>query len=109
MTIETESDTLRVSGLADLDEATAGRVISEITAALPPGVRIIELDLSHIRAIDCGGVSLLMGIHRALAATGASLVWRVINAAPSVRQLLVLVRLHRLFDIVPPRLARLVP
>lgn len=107
MKIETHADTLRVSGLSELSEDRTGALIAGICAALPPQVRIIEFDLAQVRATDSAGIGVLMAVHAALSRTGAAFAWRVLNPTPSVRQLLELVRFHRLFEIVPPRLARI--
>lgn len=104
MKIVTYSDTLRVTDLCELDEDRTDELIHHIATALPPSVRVIEFDFSKLRAIDSAGARVLMAIHTALGRTGAAFAWRVLNPPPAVRQLLELVRLHRLFEIVPPRI-----
>lgn len=106
MKIQTHSVTLRVSGLSELDEDRTDQLVSEICGALRPETRVIEVDLGQVRGIDSSGAGVLMALHSALNRTGAPFAWRVVNPAPAVRQFLELVRLHRLFEIFPPRFNR---
>lgn len=106
MKIETDSETLRVRDLSELDENRTEELIHEISTSLPSEVRVIEIDLAHVRMIDTAGVAVLMAIHAALSRVGLPLAWRLLNPAPPVRQLLELVRVHRLFEILPPRHVR---
>lgn len=103
MKIKVDTDTVRVSDLRELNEDQAGELAADIGAAVTGGVRAVEFDLSQFRAIDCSVVDRLLSIHDAVARVG-NLVWRLVNPPPDVRQLLELVRLHRVFEITPPRI-----
>jgi anti-anti-sigma regulatory factor len=103
MKIEGTPDGIRISGLRALDEEQAGEIIEGVRAALPPDTRVIEFDLSRVPALDAAGVGVLLEAHDAVTRLGAAPVWRLLHPAPAVRQLLELVRLHRVFEIVPPR------
>jgi anti-anti-sigma regulatory factor len=103
MKLKLDTDTVRISDLRDLDEDQAGDLAADIGAAVSGGAKVVEFDLSQFRAIDCSVVDRLIAIHDAVSRAGA-LVWRVVNPPPDVRQLLELVRLHRVFEISPPRI-----
>jgi anti-anti-sigma regulatory factor len=103
MKIKLDTDTVRVSDLRELGEDQAGELAADIGAAVSGGARVVEFDLSQFRAIDCGAVDRLLAIHDNVSRVGA-LVWRLVNPPPDVRQLLELVRLHRVFEITPPRI-----
>lgn len=103
MKLKLETDTVRVSDLRDLGDDQAGELAADIGAAVAAGARTVEFDLSQFRAIDYSVVDRLIAIHDAVSRVG-SLVWRVVNPPPDVRQLLELVRLHRVFEITPPRI-----
>lgn len=106
MKIKVDSDTVRVSDLRELGDDQAGELAADIGAAVSRGIKAVEFDLSQFRAIDYGVVDRLLAIHDAVA-RAASLVWRVVNPPPDVRQLLELVRLHRVFEITPPRISEM--
>ncbi|HYC69616.1 MAG TPA: STAS domain-containing protein [Opitutaceae bacterium] len=103
MKIEGTPDGIRISGLRELDEHQAGEIIEGVRSALPPEPRVIEFDLSRVATIDAAGVGVLLEAHDAVTSLGAAPTWRLLHPAPPVRQLLELVRLHRVFEIVPPR------
>lgn len=103
MKIKADNDVVRVSDLRELGEDQAGDLAADLGAAVSGGARIVEFDLSQFRAIDYGVVDRLIAIHDAVSRAGA-LVWRLVNPPPDVRQLLELVRLHRVFEITPPRI-----
>jgi anti-anti-sigma regulatory factor len=103
MKLKLDTDTVRISDLRDLGEDQAGDLAADIGAAVSSGAKVVEFDLSQFRTIDCGVVDRLMAIHDAVSRAGA-LIWRVVNPPPDVRQLLELVRLHRVFEITPPRI-----
>ena len=103
MNIEETPEGIRITGLRELDDAQAGALIDGVRAALPAAPRVIEFDLSRLPAIDASGVGVLLEAHEAVTRHGLAPVWRLLNPAPAVRQLLELVRLHHVFEIVPPR------
>ena len=103
MKIKVDTDTVRVSELRELGEDQAGDLAADIGAAVSHGAKAVEFDFSQFRAIDCGVVDRLIAIRDAVSRAG-ELIWRIINPPPDVRQLLELVRLHRVFEITPPRI-----
>ncbi len=102
MKIEADSDIVRITELRELNENRAEEIVANIRTVLPPGCRVIEFDLAKFRSIDWSAVDRLLAIHKALHRADA-FIWRLVNPPPDVRQLLELVRLHRLFEITPPR------
>lgn len=103
MKLKVDTDTVRISDLRELGDDQAGDLAADIGAAVSGGAKTVEFDLSQFRAIDCGVVDRLIAIRDAVSRAG-DLVWRVVNPPPDVRQLLELVRLHRVFEITPPRI-----
>jgi anti-anti-sigma regulatory factor len=103
MKLKVETETVRVSDFRELGEDQAGELAAELGAAVAGGARTVEFDLSQFRSIDYGVVDRLIAIHDAVSRVG-SLIWRIVNPPPDVRQLLELVRLHRVFEITPPRI-----
>ena len=108
MKITTESETLRVSELRELKEPDADELIRDLSAALQPSHSTIEFDLTQLRSADCETVDALMTVHEKFAHGGTAVSWRIMNPPPDLRQLFELVRLHRLFEITPPRPSRMV-
>lgn len=99
MRFETVEDGgLLVTGLTELAASNAGRVRDGIRAALPPGCRRLDLDLSQTRFVDSSGLGTLIALHKTLRSNGGEL--RVLYPTPGVIQILELTRLHGLFEIV---------
>ena len=103
MKIQTDSDTVRVTELNEIDESRAGAIHDGVCAALPSAVRTIEIDLSNVRTMDSSGVGVLVAMYDTVSRRRAPVIWRLLNPAPHVRQLLELMRLHRIFEISPAR------
>ena len=103
MKIQNDADTLRISELRDLDENRVLELSRALRRALRPDVQAIEFDLSQVRSIDSNGADMLVAIHDGVDRMGYQPAWRVLNPVPAVRQFLELVRLHRLFEILPAR------
>lgn len=103
MKITTEADTLRISDLRELTEATGDALVDAIHAELTPAHAAIEFDLSHVQGIDSEIIDVLLALHEEFHLEDRPLVWRVNHPSPELRQLLELVRLHHLFEIIPPR------
>jgi anti-anti-sigma regulatory factor len=103
MKVSVEKDIIRVTDLRQLDENQAAELAAEVHDALTGRIRAVEFDLSQLRAIDCGVVDRLLAIQET-APRADAFIWRLVNPPPDVRQLLELVRLHRVFEITPPRI-----
>lgn len=103
MKIQTDSAIVRVTELSEIDESRASALHDGVCAALPSSVRTIEIDLSTLRSLDSGGVGVLVAMYDTVSRRRAPVIWRLLNPAPHVRQLLELMRLHRIFEISPAR------
>ncbi len=109
MKITTDDETLRVSDLRELGEPEAGGLIRDLRTALTPAHSTVEFDLAHLRSADCDTIDALLAVYEEFdRGGGPARVWRVTNPPPDLRQLFELVRLHHLFEITPPRPARLI-
>ena len=87
-----------VTGLLELVAANAPAVRDEIRAALLPTCTVLELDLAGMTFLDSSGLGVLISLHKTLRTQNGTV--RLMNPAPSVRQILELTRLHRVFDII---------
>ncbi len=103
MKIESDSNTLRVTALKEITEASGGILQETVRNALAEEHDTVEIDLASVRALDSGGVSALVALYEMVARHRSDLTMRVLNPAPPVRQLLELMRLHHLVDITPSR------
>ena len=99
MKIETsDPQTLVVSGLVELVAANAGTVRDEIRAALRPAHTCLRMDLSSMTFLDSSGLGALISLHKSLRTQNGMV--QLMNPTSSVRQILELTRLHRVFEIV---------
>lgn len=98
MNLNTESETLRITGLKELSGAGAMSVRDQITGTLMPGHQSLEVDLSETTFVDSSGLGALISLHKTLRARGGQL--RLINPSSTCQQLLELTRLHRIIEIV---------
>ena len=87
-----------VTGLSELIAANAAQVRDDIRNALPPSVTILDLDLSSVTFLDSSGLGALISLHKTLSATRGAV--RILRPTATVRQILELTRLHRMFEIV---------
>jgi len=108
MKIKSYDDTLRVSDLREFDELQAGELIRDLHASLQPIHSTIEFDLTLVRAADTETVDALLAIHDEFDQGAGTLVWRVLNPPPELRQLFELMRFHHFFEITPPRPPRMI-
>ena len=99
MRIETpDPHTLLVSGLMELAAANAGQVRDDIRAALKPEHTCLRVDLSSMTFLDSSGLGALISLHKGLRSQNGAV--QLVNPTSSVRQILELTRLHRVFEIV---------
>jgi len=98
MKIQSDGDTLRASGIAELNAANANSFRDETRQAFGQSQRNIEVDLSQTTAVDSCGLGALVALHKTAAARGG--VLRLINPTPPVQQILELTRMHRIFEVV---------
>jgi anti-sigma B factor antagonist len=98
MKIQSDGDTLRASGIAELSAANANSVRDEARHAFGPSQKNIEIDLSQTTSVDSCGLGALVALHKTAAARGG--VLRLLNPTPPVQQILELTRMHRIFEVI---------
>lgn len=106
MNLSHDHDTLRVTGAREFTESQVDDLIRDLRRALKPDHSAIEIDLAHTRGADSETVDALLALYEEFDRDGTTRTWRLRNPPPELRQLLELVRLHRLFEITPPRPVR---
>ncbi len=100
MEIVHRGEALRVSGIKELGAANCNWFRDEVRAALPPKLRVIEIDLSETSFVDSCGLGALVSLHKAAAHLNGGVAVRLVNPTPPVQQVFELTRMHRLFEIV---------
>lgn len=79
-----------------LDAAIARDFKAGVDAAFTSDVKQVEINLAEVDFVDSSGVGALLSVYRKLpAGTG---VTRLTQVKPSVRAVLELLRLHRVFE-----------
>ena len=99
MTIERDRHILRVSDLPELDSAHSPELSSALLAVMPQGVQDIELDLSQTPAVDCTGISALIGLRKRVRQYSPAARVCLRNASPAIERLLQLTRLEHEFPL----------
>ena len=92
--------TLTVTDIGQLDGVHAASLATAVAAALPPGVRQLDVDLSQTTCLDCGGLGALLALRKRAQAAQAGLVVRLRNPPRPVRRLLRLTRADEVFTVV---------
>jgi len=98
MTIDHAGDVLRVTGVNELDAATATNFQQAVLEAMTDEIRHIEVDLSGTAFLDSCGLGTLMVLRKLVYHRDGSV--RLLNPAPAVQQMLQLTRLYRLLEVV---------
>lgn len=98
MKLETTGEILQISEVPELTAEHSSAFRERARAALGPGLKQIEIDLSQTAFIDSSGLGALIALHKTACSRGGGL--RLLYPQPPVRQLLELTRMHRLFEIV---------
>ena len=98
MKIQVEGETLRISGVKELGTANSNEVRDRARAALTPGQKNIDIDLSETKLLDSSGLGMLISLHKTTCSRQGTV--RILNPTPGVLQILELTRLHRIFEIV---------
>jgi anti-sigma B factor antagonist len=98
MKIQTQGNTLLVSGLTELNATNAGGFRDAVRAGLNAQVTHLDVDLSETRFLDSSGLGALIALHKTV--TAAKGLVRILRPTPTAQQILELTRLHRVFEIV---------
>src|SRR5215470_8702765 len=99
MRIIQNGETLNVSELNQLDGASALRFQSAVRAVLPDGFESLNIDLSGLSSIDCGGVGALIALRNSARRQNAAATVRLLNPSPEVRRMFQVIRAAKLFPI----------
>ena len=98
MKSEDQGDTLRVGAVQELGAANANAFRDWVRQNLAEHHKNIDIDLEQTRFVDSCGLGALVALHKTVCARKGKL--RLLNAQPSVRQILELTRLNRILDVV---------
>jgi len=99
MKILDNGDILKISNIKKLSADTSDFVRDEVRAAVAPGVKAIEIDLSETDFVDSCGLGALISIYKFANRRHAAIPVCLLNPSSSVQQILELTRLHRIFEI----------
>lgn len=98
MKVQTNGDTISISGIKDLGASNANSFRDQVRAAMSDAHKYIEIDLSQTMFLDSCGLGALISLHKATCSRSGMV--RLINPTPPVQQILELTRMHRIFEIV---------
>ncbi len=84
--------------IEEIDEATAGMFEAEITAAITPPPRHLDIDMAAVTFLDSSGIRVLVHTYQAMTDAGATMSLR--NASGIVRRVIEAVGLDGVIDIV---------
>ncbi|HZM03898.1 MAG TPA: STAS domain-containing protein [Candidatus Saccharimonadales bacterium] len=93
MNVQVSDETIRVTGLQQLNGPSASLFRTQVLASLKARHQV-EVDLSQILTVDGGGLGALLSLHKVCSGV------RLLNPTPPVRQILELTRMNRVFEIV---------
>jgi anti-sigma B factor antagonist len=98
MKVQTQGETLNVSGIKELGAANSQTFRDEVRGALGERQKNIEIDLSETMFVDSCGLGALISLHKTTCNRNGTV--RLLNPTPPVQQILELTRMHRIFEIV---------
>jgi anti-sigma B factor antagonist len=97
---KTDSVTIAVIPVDELDASNAGEFKRDIAPVLDSDTRVV-MDFTRLRFIDSSGLGAVLSCLRQLSAKGGDL--KLCGMSKQVRSTFELVRMHRIFDIFPTR------
>ena len=98
MKIHVQGETVRISGVKELGTGNSNDFRDQARAALTPGQKNIDIDLSETTLLDSCGLGMLISLHKMTCSRNG--IVRLLNPTPGVLQILELTRMHRIFEIV---------
>jgi anti-anti-sigma factor len=98
MKIVVQGDTLNVSEIRELGNASANSFQSELSAALSDSVKHINVDLSQTSFVDCGGLGALVAI-RNRATNGHTATIRLLNPPKPLQRIVTMMKMDDVFPI----------
>ncbi|HXT11996.1 MAG TPA: STAS domain-containing protein [Candidatus Angelobacter sp.] len=90
-------DTINVSDIRELATATANSFQSELNAALPEGVRQIDLDLSQTQFVDCGGLGALVALWKRTGHGNGTATVRLLNPPKPLQRMVTMMKMDDVF------------
>lgn len=93
MNVQIRGETVRVSGVRNLDCEHAADLRNELEYALRRSCQRVDIDLSQTRSVDSAGLGVLLGAWMACGRV------RLLNVPAVVRQLLDLTRQRHKFEL----------
>jgi anti-sigma B factor antagonist len=102
MNIERQNGTLNITGLRELCATNARSFRKEISAALYPELKTIQIDLSQAGFVDSSGLGALVSLYKAAnqGNHNGGVTVRLLHPPTPVQQVFELTRAHHLFEIV---------
>ena len=97
MKITLNGDTLTASEINELATASANSFHSELHAAMPAGVKHIDIDLSRTDFVDCAGLGALVSLRKKAGGPNGAVRIRVLNPPPAVQRMMNLMKLDQMF------------
>ncbi len=82
-----------------LDAASARDFKKACEELWAPGIECLAIDLREVQFLDSSGVGALLSVYKKLPADKPSV--KLLNVQPAVQTVIELLRLHRIFTIVP--------
>ena len=98
MKVETEGETLSITGVKELGAANSQSFRDQVRTAMTDIHKNIEIDLSQTMFVDSCGLGALISLHKTTCSRRGTV--RLLNPTPPVQQILELTRMHRIFDII---------
>lgn len=98
MKVQTNGETISITGIKELAAANANSFRDQARAAMTDSVKTLEIDLSQTMFLDSCGLGSLIALHKTACAKSGLV--RLVNPTPPVQQILELTRMHRIFEIV---------
>lgn len=98
MKMQVEGETLHISNVKALGITNSDEFRDQARAALTPGQKNIDIDLSEMSHLDSCGLGTLISLQKTTSSRKGTV--RLLNPKPGVQQILELTRMHRIFEIV---------
>ena len=98
MKVQTEGETLNITGVKELGAANSQSFRDQVRTAMTDIHKNIEIDLSQTMFVDSCGLGALISLHKTTCSRRG--IVRLLNPTPPVQQILELTRMHRIFDII---------
>ena len=99
MKIALTDGVLNVSEIDELATGNASSFHSELTAALPDGVREIEIDMSRTDFVDCRGLGALIALRNRARTTKGDVPIRLLNPPQPLQRMVSLMHMDGHFAI----------